>query len=384
MAADTARGIHRPFPSFHTQSRKGHLLLIYLKGDPSSADIYYVRKPPGTGEFSRPIRVNSEPGSAIAIGSVRGPQLAIGRNGRVHVGWMGAHPEGPKKVTPMLYARLNDAKTAFEPQRNVMQFATGLDGGASVAAHELGNVYVVWHANPQGNGEAHRRVWVARSSDDGKTGDPCRSADGRKTDGCLRVLRDTGSHGRKGGTVCALSGGNGRDSMILRVSQDHGRHFEASRVAKWELNACPMSTHFITRTRSGILIAWETAGQVFYAGVTGTDTISQVAAPPGPGVTVSILWSLATRAVRPCSPGRMAPPGNVVEQWLGSSLTKQDALSTREAASPACPFGTWSPHRRREREVHHLLSNRRIINARRAPLYHPARTRRLQPVLSQK
>jgi hypothetical protein len=132
---------------------KGVLHLIYLKGDPGSADIYYARKPPGAAEFSQPIRVNSELGSAIAIGSVRGPQLAIGRNGRVHVAWMGAHPKGPKKVTPMLYKRLNDAKTAFEPERNVMQFATGLDGGASVAADAFGNAYVVWHANPENNGE---------------------------------------------------------------------------------------------------------------------------------------------------------------------------------------------------------------------------------------
>jgi len=69
----------------------------------------------------------------------------------------------------MLYTRLNDPGTAFEPQRNVMQFAVGLDGGASVAADNFSNVYVVWHANPENNGEAHRRVWMARSGDDGKT-----------------------------------------------------------------------------------------------------------------------------------------------------------------------------------------------------------------------
>lgn len=153
--------IHTPQDGIQPQAAvdsNGVLHLIYLRGDPSSADVYYVRKPPGAAQFSKPIQVNSESGSAIAIGTVRGPQLAIGRNGRIHVAWIGAHPEGPQKATPMLYARLNDAKTAFEPERNVMQFATGLDGGASVAANEVGNVYVVWHFNPQANGEAHRRV----------------------------------------------------------------------------------------------------------------------------------------------------------------------------------------------------------------------------------
>jgi hypothetical protein len=40
----------------------------------------------------------------------------------------------------MLYTRLNDSGQAFEPQRNVLLFAEGLDGGGSVAANNLGNV----------------------------------------------------------------------------------------------------------------------------------------------------------------------------------------------------------------------------------------------------
>ena len=94
---------------------------------PAPGDIYYVRKAPGAPEFSKPIRVNSVPGSAIAVGSVRGPHLAVGTDGRLHVAWMGAHPVGSNKTVPMLYTRLNDPGTAFEPERNVMQFAAGLD-----------------------------------------------------------------------------------------------------------------------------------------------------------------------------------------------------------------------------------------------------------------
>ena len=82
--------------------RKGMLHLIYFSGDPSAGDIYYVRKAPGAPEFSKPIRVNSVPGSAIAVGSVRGPHLAVGTDGRLHVAWMGAHPVGSNKTVPML------------------------------------------------------------------------------------------------------------------------------------------------------------------------------------------------------------------------------------------------------------------------------------------
>src|SRR5207244_1701344 len=97
---------------------------------------------------------------------------SVGKGGRVHVSWNGsksAEPRGPDKGAPMLYARLNDDRTAFEPQRNVMQFSGGLDGGGSVAADQKGNVYVAWHGKGSTEGEAHRRVWMARSTDEGKS-----------------------------------------------------------------------------------------------------------------------------------------------------------------------------------------------------------------------
>jgi hypothetical protein len=273
--------------------RQGVLHLIYLKGDPGAGDIYYVRKAPGAREFSKPIRVNSAPGSAIAVGSVRGPHLAVGKGGRVHVAWMGAQPSGPHKVTPMLYTRLNDAGTDFEPQRNVMQFAAGLDGGASVAADNFGNVYVVWHANPENNGEGRRRVWMAHSSDDGKlfarevaidpemgqgTGQELMGACG-----CCGMRASTDPKGTLYVLYRAATEQIHRD-MVLLVSDDRGRHFVADRVAKWELNACPMSTDFIGQAGSSVFIAWETAGQVFYADVAaGTGRVSDAVAAPGAG-----------------------------------------------------------------------------------------------------
>lgn len=267
--------------------RKGVLHLIYLKGDTASADIYYVQKAPGDADFSKPLRVNSTD-EAIAIGTVRGPQLAIGRNGLVHVAWMGAHPEGQKHIIPMLYTRLNDAGTAFEPERNVMHFATGLDGGASVAADNAGNVYVVWHANPAANGEAHRRVFMARSSDDGRTFSRERAVDPDNGNepigacGCCGMRALTDSQGTLYIFYRAATEGIHRD-MTLLVSHDYGEHFVADRVAKWELNACPMSTDFISESGSDALIAWETAGQVFYARVEPGGRVSEPVAAPGPG-----------------------------------------------------------------------------------------------------
>src|SRR5207253_2325636 len=99
---------------------KAALHLIYLKGEPRACDVFYVRRESGKTNFSVPLRVNSQPGSGIAIGTVRGEQLALGRNGRIYVAWNGSSATEPKSAdgSPMLYARLNDAGTAFEPQRN--------------------------------------------------------------------------------------------------------------------------------------------------------------------------------------------------------------------------------------------------------------------------
>src|SRR5216117_2784059 len=64
---------------------KGVVHLIYYKGESGGGDIFYVRQQPGQETFSKPIQVNSQPKSAMAAGTIRGAQLAVGKNGRVHV-----------------------------------------------------------------------------------------------------------------------------------------------------------------------------------------------------------------------------------------------------------------------------------------------------------
>lgn len=266
--------------------RHGTVHLIYLTGDAGGSDVYYTRI--NGREFAKPIRVNSVPASAIAAGTVRGPQIAIGGDGRVHVAWMGskdATPKGPDGATPMLYTRLNDAGTAFEPQRNVMQFAVGLDGGTSVAANAKGEVFVVWHgSDPPLKGEENRRVWVAHSSDGGKTFAREVPAYPEKTGACaccgMRAFAD-----RKGEVYMLYRTATEavhRD-MFLLYSKD-GNRFDGSRIHKWELNACPMSTESIAEDRDGVVLAWETANQVYFGKAQpGKAAVAGAIAAPGEG-----------------------------------------------------------------------------------------------------
>ena len=65
--------------------RDGIVHLLYFTGDPAKGDLNYVTSRDYGKTFSTPIRVNSEPGTAMATGNIRGGQMAIGANGIVHV-----------------------------------------------------------------------------------------------------------------------------------------------------------------------------------------------------------------------------------------------------------------------------------------------------------
>lgn len=267
---------------------KGVVHLIYFAGEPKAGDIFYARSDDGQ-RFSKPLRVNSQAGSAIAIGTIRGAHLAVGKGGRVHVAWMGtdkAEPRGPSKSAPMLYTRLDDKGTSFEPQRNVIQKAHGLDGGGSVAADDAGNVYVAWHASEPGTrGEENRHVWVACSKDEGKTFASERKASTDPTGACgccgMRAFAD-----RKGKLYVLYRSASEvvhRD-MYLLASTDKGDKFKGEKIHPWEVGTCPMSSMFLAEAASGTVATWETDGQVYFAPIErDTGKLAAPVAAPGTG-----------------------------------------------------------------------------------------------------
>lgn len=271
-----------------TVDAKGTVHLLYYKGDPANGDLFYARSGDGA-DFKKAIQVNSQRGSAIAVGNIRGGHLAVGKNGRVHVAWNGSQKAVPKVPNvkygnPMLYSRLDDDGTAFQTQRNLIRAAAGLDGGGSVAADSAGHVYVFWHApEPGKQGQNHRRVWVAVSGDDGKTFAAEKPAADESTGACgccgLRAFAD------KQGTVYTLYRGAVTDDqrdMYLLTSSGKGKGFAVENLHRWAANFCPMSSEAFAEGPGGVIAAWETRGQVYFTRIDpATGKHSAPVAAPG-------------------------------------------------------------------------------------------------------
>jgi hypothetical protein len=265
-----------------TTDGSGGAHMVFLKGDPRRCDVFYVRSTDGGATWSQPIRVNTQSGSAVAMGTIRGAQLALGKNGRVHVAWNGSREAG----AGMLYARWNDAGTAFEPQRNLMHWTQHLDGGGSVAADGAGNVYVIWHAAPpDAKSEQDRRMYVASSADDGKTfareAEMPSSVKGVCPCCSVRAFAD----GRGGLFVLYRAAATAMDrDMVLLATNDPSAAMKTTLIHPWQVGICPMSSASFVPTATGLLGAWETAGQVYFGLVNPlTFSVEKPLAAPGDG-----------------------------------------------------------------------------------------------------
>lgn len=248
----------------------GTLHLIYFKGEAKAGDLFYVHQARGQSNYSKPIQINSLANSAIAVGTIRGAQLAVGRGNRVHVAWNGnmAVLDARHAGAPLWYARMNDAGTGFESQRDLMHFSAHLDGGGSLAADGRGHVYVLWHAAPDEatRREASRAVYLARSSDDGRTFGREVAVNPTKTGACgccgMKAFVDGA------GSLFALyrtAGGMVNRDMTLMVSRDHGQTFEVIIDHQWKVASCPMSSAALTGNKARTVAAWETDSQVYFA-----------------------------------------------------------------------------------------------------------------------
>ena len=316
----------------------GTIHLLYFKGEPRGGDLFYVRRKAGDAAFSAPLRVNSDAGTAIAAGSVRGGQIALGRNGWIHVGWNGssAIERDGVKQTPMWYARLAPGGSAFETQRAPGTQTKHLDGGGSIAADRNGGVHLVWHAAGVEDGEPHRRIYVATSVDDGARFAPEKAftIEGGAC-GCCGL--DTLVDGKARLQILYRGAGamKHRDAMWMTIGAQGAS--APLRLQAWELPACPMTTFAMAASSDGILAAWETQQQIYSAlldperrSVSAVTPMSGTAIRKHPSIAVSaagdqlIAWTEGTAWAR----------GGTVGWALRNARGEQSASAANAAIVP--------------------------------------------------
>lgn len=184
----------------------------------------------------------------------------------------------------MLYTRSNDAGTAFEPQRNLLQFTGVIDGGGAIGADARGRVFVAWHGNgPGARDEGARRVWLATSADDGRTFARERAVSAAETGacGCCGMDGLVDSRGQLLFLYRSAREVMNRDSYLL-ASTDTGRTFRSILLQPWNVGVCPMSLYDLAEGAGRTLAAWETNKQIQYTDVTAAMAGRHViVTPPG-------------------------------------------------------------------------------------------------------
>jgi hypothetical protein len=278
----------------------GTLHLIYFKGDARAGDLLYVRREKGAADFGAPVRVNSESGSAAALGTIRGGQMALGKDDRIHVVWNGSGRKADGTTDhehcPVMYSRWDAAKKAFEPARNLMTCTMLLDGGCTVAADREGRVTAAWHAvsaTSKERTEAERRVYVAVSEDEGKTfGVEAPVAGDAGVCACCGMTALAEACGRVDVLFRGAASGSERGMVLLRgecAGEGQGASFTRTALQEWRIQACPMSSAGIATQASSFgaidpRLAWETEGQVWLATLSSIEgKVSTPVAPPGEG-----------------------------------------------------------------------------------------------------
>ncbi|HEY1080820.1 MAG TPA: hypothetical protein VGE29_01075 [Prosthecobacter sp.] len=242
----------------------GLVHVVYLKGDPKGCDIRHSSRNVSGGAWSTPVTVNSASRSAIAAGTIRGAQIALGKDGCLQVVWNGSTiAEATKRgKAPLFHARLVPGAREFTQQQDLLGETTALDGGASITANENGHVAVVWHASPAGtSGEQDRLVWVRYSADNGGSFSPAEPLNKVQAGVCaccsLRAHLDSDDNL----TVIYRAAPSPEERGMHLITSKSGRS-TLRKLDDWKVRMCPMSSASLLPEAAGVRGAWENQGKI--------------------------------------------------------------------------------------------------------------------------
>ncbi|MEI7833522.1 MAG: sialidase family protein [bacterium] len=229
-------------------------------------DAYYLQSIDNGATFSKPLKLNGPEGVTTTMGE-RGPKLALGEEGSIHVIWADRWKPGAH-VLARYTQSLDGGKTFTTPR--AISAVWGFDG-LTFAVDNAGNVLVFWHINDERKPVEGEATWLylTRSTDNGITfSKPER-------------LQITGHNGLAC-SMCQMRAviNNGQVMLAFRSAASDIRDFYVltSKVAEnafttvrvntdnWKIDYCPMNGPELTLGPDGrAYCAFMTANKVYWA-----------------------------------------------------------------------------------------------------------------------
>jgi hypothetical protein len=204
---------------------------------------YYIRSADNGATFSAPVQVNSAGSVEFNMGE-RGPKLAVGNDGLIHVMWMDKWYSGAQ--VHVRYSRSTNGGLSFEPRKQVSN-SYGVDG-STVCVDGLGHVLVFWHINVPSQTTILQATWMHwnRSSNNGvsfntpsDTNVIISNFSALTCSMCMMRAR----RGADGNAYCVFrsADNNIRDFYVIKAGFT-SNIFTAVRVNydNWNINYCPM------------------------------------------------------------------------------------------------------------------------------------------------
>ncbi|MCX6243171.1 MAG: T9SS type A sorting domain-containing protein [Bacteroidetes bacterium] len=217
--------------------KDGVLHMVYAQNQ----NAYYIRSSDNGTTFSSPVRVNSSGTVEYKMGE-RGPKLAVGDDGVIHVAWMDHWSAGVNVYAR--YTRSLDGGNTFENLKTVSA-TSGVDG-VTVAADGNSHVVLFWHTMVPLQTQVPQATWIhfSRSADNGisfsaDTNVMINNHNGLACSMCMTRAR----FGIDGNVYLAFRSAQNsiRDFYVLK-GNPAGNNFTAVRVNNdnWNINYCPM------------------------------------------------------------------------------------------------------------------------------------------------
>jgi len=143
------------------------LHVAYGRGAPGNG--FYIQSADLGKTFTRTVQLNRRD-NTVTTGGERGPKLALGKDGVIHVVWLGYYKNGGG----VWYTRSTNGGKTFETERHLTDVKPAWDN-ATVTADQEGNVFVFWTGqwpglpNEDPQSPVASPIIMTRSTDSGKT-----------------------------------------------------------------------------------------------------------------------------------------------------------------------------------------------------------------------